>query len=220
MLSRYRQADPRIKVIDQPANNGPGAARNRGVKEAAGDYIVQLDSDDLLEPTAVEKWLWHLESHPEHAFVKGYSIGFGAKNYLWNNGFHNREDFSQGKSGGPHVHDSQNHLRQGGGIPAEEMRQGFEDWEFWLRCASHGLWGGTVPEHLNWYRRRENHNDRWSNWDSGAQQRKACAELQKKYQRLEKSFPSPQPRPIQPGARVNLDMPARNQLKKVSRACF
>ena len=58
----------------------------------AGDFIVQLDSDDLLEPTAIEKWPWHLDSHPEHA-VKGFSVGFGAKNYLWNNGFHNREAF-------------------------------------------------------------------------------------------------------------------------------
>jgi glycosyltransferase involved in cell wall biosynthesis/predicted O-methyltransferase YrrM/Tfp pilus assembly protein PilF len=213
VLSRYRQADPRIKVIDQPANSGPGAARNRGVKMASGDYIVLLDSDDLLEPTAVEKWLWYLESHPEHAFVKGYSIGFGAKNYLWSNGFHNREACLK-----ENLVDLTSMIRKTtfatvGGY-AEEMRHGFEDWEFWLRCASHGLWGATVPEHLDWYRRRDNHNDRWSNWDSGALQRKARAELQKKYQRLEKSFPSPQPPPIQLGAPVNLDAPARNQLQK------
>jgi len=215
VLNRYRQADPRIKVIDQPANRGPGAARNRGAKMAVGDYIVQLDSDDLLEPTAVEKWLWHLESHPEHAFVKGFSIGFGAKNYLWNNGFHNRAAFLK-----ENLVDLTSMIRKStfdkAGGYAEEMRHGFEDWEFWLRCASHGLWGATVPEHLNWYRRRDNHNDRWTNWDSGALQRKACAELQKKYQRLEKSFPSPQPPPVQFVAAVNLETPARNQLQKTA----
>ena len=178
VLSRYRQADPRIKVIDQSANAGPGAARNRAVKMACGDYIVLLDSDDLLEPTAVEKWLWHLESHPEYAFVKGFSVGFGAKNYLWSNGFHNREAFLK-----ENLADLTSLIRKStfatvGGF-AEEMRHGFEDWEFWLRCASHGLWGATVPEHLDWYRRRDNHNDRWSNWDGDTLQRKARAELQR-----------------------------------------
>ena len=30
------------------------------------------------EPTAIEKWLWFLDNHPEYAFVKGYSVGFGS----------------------------------------------------------------------------------------------------------------------------------------------
>ena len=37
-------ADPRIRVIQQPCNAGAGAARNRGIKEARGDFIALLDS--------------------------------------------------------------------------------------------------------------------------------------------------------------------------------
>jgi glycosyltransferase involved in cell wall biosynthesis len=213
VLSRYRQVDPRIKVVDLPVNSGPGATRNRGVKMAIGDYIVLLDSDDLLEPTAVEKWLWYLESHPEYAFVKGYSIGFGAKNYLWRNGFHNREAFLTENQLNPTSMLRKSTFLKTGGY-AEEIRHGLEDWEFWLRCASHSLWGATVPEYLDWYRRRQNHNDRWSNWDNGLQQDKFRAELLKKYQHLEKSFPSPQPPPIQPNGAINLKVPARNDLQK------
>jgi FkbM family methyltransferase len=213
VLNRYRQTDPRITVLDQPANSGPGAARNRGVQMAAGDYIVLLDSDDLLEPTAIEKWLWFLESHPEHAFVKGFSVGFGAKNYLWANGFHNREAFLH-----QNLVDLTSMIRkpvftQVGGYE-EQMRHGFEDWEFWLRCANHGLWGATIPEFLDWYRRRDNHNDRWSNWDSGARQQAARTDLQQKYQRLQQEFPSSKPSPIEPGSRLSLNSAAENRLQK------
>lgn len=55
------EQDSRIRVIHQE-NAGPGIARNRGIKEAAGDYIVFLDADDyvdlnylqLLVPKAME----------------------------------------------------------------------------------------------------------------------------------------------------------------------
>lgn len=46
--------DGRIRVIHQK-NQGPSAARNRGVNEADGEYLTFVDNDDLLEPEFVEK---------------------------------------------------------------------------------------------------------------------------------------------------------------------
>lgn len=44
-----------IKIISQQ-NSGPGVARNTGIKNATGDYIAFLDSDDIyLDDTALEK---------------------------------------------------------------------------------------------------------------------------------------------------------------------
>lgn len=44
----------RICLIKQE-NAGPAAARNRGIKEATGEYITFLDSDDYIEYDAYEK---------------------------------------------------------------------------------------------------------------------------------------------------------------------
>ena len=50
---RYATEDPRFRFVHQ-GNAGLGAARNRGVAEARGDYLTFLDPDDLLAPGAYE----------------------------------------------------------------------------------------------------------------------------------------------------------------------
>src|SRR5579872_1526645 len=47
---------PSVRVLRQ-ANAGPGAARNHGVREAAGDWIGLLDADDAWLPEKLEKQL-------------------------------------------------------------------------------------------------------------------------------------------------------------------
>ncbi len=54
ILERYQNQDRRIKVLTQ-MNSGPAAARNNGSNNAAGEYIAFLDSDDFLQPDALEK---------------------------------------------------------------------------------------------------------------------------------------------------------------------
>lgn len=49
----YAQKDNRIKVIYQQ-NQRIGAARNRGLEEATGDWVTFLDSDDYMEINAYE----------------------------------------------------------------------------------------------------------------------------------------------------------------------
>jgi succinoglycan biosynthesis protein ExoU len=40
----------RLKILRQPANRGPSAARNRAIREAKCPYVAILDSDDFLLP--------------------------------------------------------------------------------------------------------------------------------------------------------------------------
>lgn len=48
--------DSRISVIHQP-NKGVSAARNRGIKESKGEFIVFIDSDDWVEPNYLSDML-------------------------------------------------------------------------------------------------------------------------------------------------------------------
>ena len=48
ICQKYADMDKRINVIHQE-NAGPGIARNTGINEAVGQYIVFIDSDDYIE---------------------------------------------------------------------------------------------------------------------------------------------------------------------------
>lgn len=53
ILEEYAAKDSRFKVLAKP-NGGLSSARNAGMDVAKGDYILFLDSDDWLEPNALE----------------------------------------------------------------------------------------------------------------------------------------------------------------------
>ena len=61
---------PHVRCIRQK-NQGQAAARNTGLRESSGSYLVFLDSDDRLLPHALEVGLQCLNDHPECAFVYG-----------------------------------------------------------------------------------------------------------------------------------------------------
>lgn len=60
ILEEYTVKDSRIKTITQP-NGGLSAARNTGLTASQGEYVLFLDSDDWLEPNALETLSDHLD---------------------------------------------------------------------------------------------------------------------------------------------------------------
>lgn len=54
ILSKYAERDKRFRIITQE-NSGPGIARNTGLEQAKGKYVIFLDSDDWFELDFLEQ---------------------------------------------------------------------------------------------------------------------------------------------------------------------
>lgn len=59
-----RRFGRRTKLLRMPRRSGPGAARNAGVRQAGGELLAFLDSDDLWLPGKLEAELSVLERFP------------------------------------------------------------------------------------------------------------------------------------------------------------
>jgi len=68
ILTEYAGKDSRIRVIDRE-NGGLSEARNSGAAVATGKYIYFLDSDDWIEPDAMQKCFEISEKHHLDLFI-------------------------------------------------------------------------------------------------------------------------------------------------------
>lgn len=107
----YEKEDSRIKTIHQE-NQGVSAARNKGLKEANGQYVMFVDSDDKIISETVEAFLEQKNNQDLYLFdyyIKGtervyqkrqlgdkdciddlyYFFLLGKNNMIWNNIYRN-----------------------------------------------------------------------------------------------------------------------------------
>lgn len=70
-----------VKLIEQE-NQGLGAARNRAIQEATGQYIALLDCDDVWAENKLEKLHLHITKNKEAKFIYHpvYAFGLGIAN--------------------------------------------------------------------------------------------------------------------------------------------
>jgi glycosyltransferase involved in cell wall biosynthesis len=73
LVEQFR--DARIRLITQE-NQGPGAARNRGLRDAAAPLVAFLDADDEWLPDYLESALAALGNHPNAAAVTSSYFDF------------------------------------------------------------------------------------------------------------------------------------------------
>ena len=69
--------DPRVRVIAHEANRGHIATFNEALGAATREYVVKLDSDDLLVEGALVRAARVLDAHPRVGMVYGRAIPFG-----------------------------------------------------------------------------------------------------------------------------------------------
>ncbi|WP_369765621.1 glycosyltransferase family A protein [Flavobacterium sp. WC2429] len=142
------------KLITQE-NKGQSCARNVGISEAKGEYILVLDSDDFFEPSFCEKALSvFLEKNDvkivtcqanllyEDGLVISYTPDGGdISNFIYANGALGSTMFIKSDWKNINGYD-------------EYMRKGFEDWEFYIRVLKNGGCTYVLPEILFTYRKR------------------------------------------------------------------
>ncbi|MGN7865294.1 glycosyltransferase family 2 protein [Chryseobacterium sp. 22458] len=125
----------KIRYVYQE-NRGLSGARNTGIRNATGDYILPLDADDTLNPLALEKMIAVFTQKPETLIVFSDTVTFGhthkksnlqekftLKELLLGNKMYCTSMFAKKYFDEGIIYD-------------EKLRHGFEDWEFWIQLIS------------------------------------------------------------------------------------
>lgn len=72
---KVRRFEPNVNYIHQP-HQGVGAARNKGVAHARGDFFAFVDADDLWPPNSLRARYQVFAEHPEVEVVFGFAQNF------------------------------------------------------------------------------------------------------------------------------------------------
>lgn len=145
-------------------NMGPSAARNNGIKHAAGDLILTLDADDYFDSSFVEKAALILNQHEDIGLVtcngyvfndegiiteiiskEGNAVDFLFENTAIGNSLFRKKCWSEI-----------------GGFD-ENMRKGYEDWDFHISLLKTGWKIKVINEHLFYYRNKPNSRNKNAN---------------------------------------------------------
>lgn len=75
--------DPRTRVLRNDRNLGQVPSLNRGLREAAGEYVARLDADDVCLPRRLERQVAVLDSEPAVALVGAWMDVVDERGRLW-----------------------------------------------------------------------------------------------------------------------------------------
>jgi glycosyltransferase involved in cell wall biosynthesis len=145
-----RLAFPMTRVL-HTSNQGLAAARNNGIREALGDYILPLDADDRICPAYLETAAAVLDERPEVGFVYCLARLFGARSGL----FYLNEATLGEMLLDCRVFCSAMFRKadwEAAGGYNTNMCYGWEDWDFWLSILELGKTSFLIPEVLFHYR--------------------------------------------------------------------
>ncbi|MBJ6764555.1 glycosyltransferase [Myxococcaceae bacterium JPH2] len=147
---------PDLRIISK-RNGGLSSARNAGLREARGHYVLPLDPDDLIQPTFLEKAVAVMEGSRDFAFVTslvsyfiddptrvvGGWVPWGVeRDALW--------VFNVASTCTALM--ERRHVEEVGGY--DEWLTAYEDWDVFCSLAERGLSGTVIPEPLFQYRLR------------------------------------------------------------------
>ncbi|KAF2325942.1 MAG: glycosyltransferase family A protein [Flavobacterium nitrogenifigens] len=130
VADKWLQKDSRFKYIEKE-NGGVSQARNIGIDQATGEFILPLDADDRIGNTYTEKGIKAFLENTLLKVVYCNAEKFGEEIGTWN-----LSDFSLKKLSSDNIIFCSAIYRKSdwesiGGYD-ENMISGLEDWEFWI----------------------------------------------------------------------------------------
>lgn len=152
-----KKLEPKITKLITQENQGQSTTRNVGIKAAKGEFIVTLDSDDFFDPAFCEKAISILSNATEVKIVSCYTylLYEDGNSTIFETIGGNLESFlCKNHALGSSMFRKDDWLSSGG--YDETMRQGFEDWEFYIRLLKNGGTAKVIQEPLYTYRKRAN----------------------------------------------------------------
>lgn len=175
----YVEKDQRFKYIYKE-NGGLPAARNVGIKNAQGKYILPLDADDRIADTYIEKALKVFQDHPHTDLVYCQVSYFGNKEGRWNLSYKSYEELLMKNSIFCSAFYRKEDWIKIKGYD-EKMVRGFEDWDFYIRLLGVEKTVYQIPEILFFYRIKEvsmltesSKGDNWLNTFKYIYQKNKC----------------------------------------------
>ncbi|TJY32896.1 glycosyltransferase [Pontimicrobium aquaticum] len=153
-----KSLESKIDKLIAQENLGQSTARNNGIKQANGNYVLVLDSDDYFENSFCQKALDIFNNDSNIKLVTCYAnLVFEKKtnNYIYKPKGGTVESFLTSNSALGSAMFKKNDWNSCGGYD-ETMRNGLEDWEFYIRLLSRGGKAEVIKEPLYNYRKREN----------------------------------------------------------------
>ena len=89
ILQAYASKDPRVKIFKRDRDpKGAAACRNIAIEKSSGDYLIFLDTDDILASFCLEQRINAFKEDPSNDFILFPMLLFkdipGDTNILWN----------------------------------------------------------------------------------------------------------------------------------------
>jgi len=144
-----------LKIIHQE-NQGQSSARNNGVKNADGKYLLFLDCDDLLDKTFLEKTLKVLQNNPEIRISYSKAKYFEKTNKEWVLQPFKTHDFLIENCIPITALFYKEDFDNIGGF--DTNLNYYEDWDFWIFLIEKGAKVHKINEFLFFYRIRKTGN--------------------------------------------------------------
>ncbi|WP_426328050.1 glycosyltransferase family 2 protein [Pedobacter sp. R-06] len=146
------------KVVHQE-NQGPASARNNGIKNAAGEYLLFLDSDNKIRNGYLEKAIDILNNDKGIAVVYGQPHFFGEENLehrKFNSAAFDLHKLSQANYIDMCAIVRKKTMDKVGGFDENRFLIGNEDWDLWLNIGINNYKFHFINEVLFDYRIRKN----------------------------------------------------------------